>query len=141
MAVPNNLPPLHSLLSFFFLSKIVLSFIFLLEATALWYMNSLRIMYVICLVVLPIEASFCLSIHNGFYYSFWWLTLVPKVVKLHTEYLLAKRSRCLFLSCSTPTLFVWVLGCLVIVSKKTCTRSIMGSYMKLIFYTLLYVLL
>jgi threonine/homoserine/homoserine lactone efflux protein len=107
----------------------------------LWYMNSVMNMYVICLVVLPIEASFCFPIHNGFYYCFWWLTLVPKVVKLHTEYSACKT---VMLSLSIVFLSHVVclgLGCLVIVCKKTCARLIMGSYMNLIFHTLLYVLL
>jgi hypothetical protein len=48
-----------------------------------------------------------------FLYCLWRLThVVSKVEKLHTKYLLAKRTSLLLLLCSFPVLFVWV--CIVL---------------------------
>jgi hypothetical protein len=60
----------------------------------------------------------CLLVHNGFYFYFWELTLVPKLAKLHTKYLLAKRLFCFFLLCFFSCVLCLGLSYLIVVLKN-----------------------
>jgi hypothetical protein len=66
-------------------------------------------------IILETSSMFCFTCwgfllfvdSQWLYIVFWWLThVVPKVEKLHTEYLLAKKMGCVLLLCSFPMLFV-----------------------------------
>jgi hypothetical protein len=107
---------------------------FLSKAATLWCMTNFKNMYVTYFIVLLVEVSYCLSVCNVFIVILWWLTLiVPKVVKLQTKYLFAKRSCYLFLFCFFPCLVVFLGLAVRLFFVWKLVQGLYGFIYKLVF--------